>query len=133
MLGPFYTSHSVLLTLALDRVVFYGYVTLSSKTWYSSFVKKFFVFQKTCFRVKALKMFKISSDCLIKICWSLKRRGVLKISSAVFRGNSLRSGVYQRQEKKQLIFCRKGSIQSNSPFPVCLMNCITNTFKYLHS
>ena len=40
---------------------------------YSSFSRKIFVFQKTCF--------KISSDCHFKMCRSLERRAILKISS----------------------------------------------------
>ena len=48
------------------------------------FFKKGFSFRKTCFWVKALKMFKISSDCHIKTCRSLKRRTILKIPSIVF-------------------------------------------------
>ena len=35
-------------------------------------------------KVKVLKTFKISSDCPIKTCRSLKRRAFLKIFSTVF-------------------------------------------------
>ena len=64
--GLFCTPILFVLTLASDRAVLYGNVVfsilvLSNKKPYSSF---FFFFQKTCFKVKALK--KISSDCLIK-------------------------------------------------------------------
>ena len=61
------------LTLASDRTVLYGNVAfsilvLSTKKWYSDFLKKVFVFQKICFKVKVFKMFKISFDCQIKTC-----------------------------------------------------------------
>ena len=46
------------------------------------FLKKIFVFHKICIQV--LKTFKIFSDCHIKTCRSLKRRGILKIPSTVF-------------------------------------------------
>ena len=36
-------------------------------------------FQKIYFKVKVLKSFKISSDCHIKACQSLKWRAILKI------------------------------------------------------
>ena len=67
--------HSVLsilfvLTLASDKTVLYGNVAFSilvfsAKKEYSSFLKKVFVFQKICFKVKVFKTFKISSDCHI--------------------------------------------------------------------
>ena len=38
-----------------------------------------FIFQKICFKVKVLKTFKISTDCHIKTCRSLKERTILKI------------------------------------------------------
>ena len=49
-----------------------------------SFLKKGLVFQKTCLKVKVMKMFKISSDFHVKACQSLKQRAILKISSTVF-------------------------------------------------
>ena len=76
------------LKLAFDKTVLYGnvalsIVVLSTEKQSSSFSKKVFVFQKTCFKVKALKMFKISGDCHIKICRSLKQRAILKIPNTV--------------------------------------------------
>ena len=76
------TPHFAVLTLAFYRSVFYENITfsiivLSTKRRYSSFL--FFVFQKTFFKVKALNIFKASTDCQIKKCWSLKQRAVLKI------------------------------------------------------
>ena len=59
-------------------------LVLSTKNRYSSFLKKFFVFQKICFTVKVLKSFKTSTDCHMKTCRSLKRRAILKIPSTIF-------------------------------------------------
>ena len=42
-------------------------VVLSTKKQYSSFSKKLFVFQKASFKVRVMKIFKISIDCHIKI------------------------------------------------------------------
>ena len=88
------TCHFILttlfvLTLASDMTVLYendafSVLVLSTKKRYSNFLKKVFVFQKTSFKVKVLKMFKISSNCHIKTCPSLKRRTILKIPSTVF-------------------------------------------------
>ena len=49
----------------------FSILVFSTKKWCSSFLKKGFVFQKICFKVKVLKTFKFS---LIVICQSLKRR-----------------------------------------------------------
>ena len=51
----------------------------STKKRYSSFLKSFYVFQKIYFKVKVIKLFKISSDCHKKACRSLKWRAILKI------------------------------------------------------
>ena len=53
-------------------VVLYGYdafsiLVLSTKKLYSSFSKKIFFLQKTCFKVKVLKTFKIPTDCNMPI------------------------------------------------------------------
>ena len=68
------------LTLASHIWVLYGndvfsVFVLSAKKRYSSF------------KVKVLKTFKISTDCHMKTCWSLKRRAILKIRGTVFRKN----------------------------------------------
>ena len=57
-------------------------LVLSIKKKYSSFLKSAFLFEKTCFKVKALKKFKISSDCHLKACRSLKQGAILKIPSS---------------------------------------------------
>ena len=59
----------------------FSILVLPTKKQYSSFLKKVFVFQKICFKVKVLKMFKISTDCHIKTCRSHKQRAILKIPS----------------------------------------------------
>ena len=79
-----------ILTLASDRAVLYGNVAfsilvLSSKKNYSSLLKRVCVFQKICLGVEVLKSFKISSNCHIKTCRSLKRRAILKTLSIFFR------------------------------------------------
>ena len=56
------------LTLASERAVLYQNVShsilvLSTKKRHSSFLKKFFVFQKICFKVELLKRFEISRFC----------------------------------------------------------------------
>ena len=48
----------------------------STKKRYYSFLKKIFVFQKICFKVKVLKMFKIFTDRHIETCQSLQRRAI---------------------------------------------------------
>ena len=62
----------------------FSILLLSTKRWYSSFLKKVFVFQKPCFKVEILKTFKISTNCHIKTYRSLKRRAILKIPSTAF-------------------------------------------------
>ena len=77
----------ILFLLAVNRVAFYQNATflivvLTTKKWYFSFLKKLFL-SEICFEVKVLKMLKVSCDCHIKICQSLKRRAILKIPSIV--------------------------------------------------
>ena len=76
------------LTLASDMAVLYwsafSILVLSTRKRYSSFLKRVFVFQKMCFKVKLLRSFKIFTDCHIKTCRSLKRTAIFKIPSAVF-------------------------------------------------
>ena len=64
----------------------FSVLVLSTKKRCSSFLKMAFVFQKICFKVIVLKMFKISTDCLIKTCRSLKRREFWKSLVPLFRG-----------------------------------------------
>ena len=46
----------------------FSILVLSTKKQYSSFLKKVFVFQKICFKVKVLKTLKVSTDCHINKC-----------------------------------------------------------------
>ena len=95
----------------------FSILMLSTKNQNSSFLKKFFVFQKICFKVKVLKAFKIFSDCHIKTCRSLQRRAFWKspvtlfrrtyILSVGFKIKPLRRSVFQCQDKNQPKFCRK--------------------------
>ena len=76
-------------TLASYMIFLYGHdafsiLVLSTKKWHSIFMKKVFVFQEICFKVKVLKSFKVSTDCHIERCQSLKRRAILKIPSTFF-------------------------------------------------
>ena len=77
------------LTLVSDRAVLNGndvfsVSVVSTKKLYSSFLKKVFVFQKICFKVKVLKTFETFTHCHLKTCRSLKRRAILKIPSTAF-------------------------------------------------
>ena len=76
------------LTLSSDRTVLYGSVpfsilVLSTKKRYNSFLKKVFLFQKFCFKIKLLKKFKISSNCDIKHV-DLSNAGLFKQSTVPF-------------------------------------------------
>ena len=99
------------LTLASDMAALYGndafsILVLPTKKRYSSFLKKVFVFQKICFKVKVLKTFKIFSDCHIKTCRSLKRRAILKIPSTVFRRTyALSVGMKMKPLRKSVFQC----------------------------
>ena len=83
------------LTVAYGRAVLLGsvaflVVVLSTITHYSIFLRKVFVLQNNCFRAIVMEMFKFSSNCLMKICGSLKRRNlILKISNSVFQGTDV--------------------------------------------
>ena len=65
------------------------FICLIAGFWYDSFTWKLCVFnlntfnknlfQKVCFKVKVLKMFKISADYHTKTCWSLEQRAIFRI------------------------------------------------------
>ena len=77
VIGRFCVPRSICLNRASDRVAFCGLVTFSILLkLYSSLMKKDFVFQKIRMINKVLKTFKISIDCHIKACLSLKRRTI---------------------------------------------------------
>ena len=77
----FCTLHSIYLNIGFWRAVLYGNVAFSMVVL---FLKAVFVFQKTSFKVKVLKTFKVSSDYHIKIRQSLRQRAILKTPSTVF-------------------------------------------------
>ena len=91
------------LALASERAVLNGndvfsILVVSTKNRYSSFLKKVFVFQKICLKVKVLKTFETLIDCHIKTCRSLTRRAILKISryhSVGFKMKTLRKSVFE--------------------------------------
>ena len=56
-----------------------------TKKQYLNFLKKVLFFQKNCFTVRILQIFRTSSDCRVKICQYLKRMAISKFSSTVFR------------------------------------------------
>ena len=94
-------------------------LVFSTKKWYSSFLKEVFVFQKICFKVKVLKMFKISTDCHIKHI-DLPNRGLFlkslvpffRRTYALFVGFKMKPlSVFQCQNRKQIKFCRKACLQ----------------------
>ena len=107
---------------ASDVAVLYGndafsVLVLSTKIQYSSYLKKGFIIQKFYSKVKVLETFKISTDCHIKTCRSLKQRAILKTPSAVFRiiyalsvgfkMKPLRKSFFQCYDKNQPKFSRK--------------------------
>ena len=82
----------------------FSILVLSTKKWYSSFLKK--IFRKICVTFKVLKTFKIFTDSHIKICQSLKRRAILKIPSTVFLKEPMLSvGVKMKPVIKDVFQC----------------------------
>ena len=82
-------DRSILHSLASDIAVFHGndmfsILVLSTKKRYSNLLSKVFFFQKICFKVKVLKMLKISTDYNIKTCRTRKLGTILKITSIVY-------------------------------------------------
>ena len=66
------------LTLASNRAVLnendvFSVLVVSTKNRISRFLKKVFVFQKICFKVKVLKTFSMFPDLHIKTCWSVSQ------------------------------------------------------------
>ena len=89
-IGPFCTPHSIFPNIGFwhDSFVWkccvFNFSTFNSKA-VLQFFEKVFVFQKkNGLKVKVLKICKISSDCHIKTCLSLRLRAILIISAAVF-------------------------------------------------
>ena len=78
-----YLRYPFVLILAINGAVFhenvaFSIIVVSTTKRYSSFLKMGLIFQKVCFKVRALKLLKIFSDFQIKISQSLERRVILK-------------------------------------------------------
>ena len=105
------------------------------------FWKKAFILQKICFQVKVVKTFKISIDCHIKICQSVKRSAILKIHSTAFkRAYALLVGFKTKSYEKTISsfktktnpnFAVKPAERSNHSF--LLSTWWITFFKHLHS
>ena len=114
-------------------------LVFSTKKWYSSFLKSVCLFQKIYFKVKVLKLFKMSSDCHIKACRSLKWRAILKIpilKEPMLFLLALKWNLYEKAfscVKTKTNFCRKpcwNAERSNHSF---LSNWWIAFFKHLYS
>ena len=135
-IGQFCTPHSIFLNIGFwQGSLLYGNVMVSAlHLRYSSFLKKLFVFQKICFRVKLVKTLKISSDYQIKTCRSVKQKAILKIPIIVLL-------TLQRYLPKKVFSCVKAKTisnfavklaeRSNHSFSVYLMNRIFQTSVFL--
>ena len=127
----------------LYRNVIVSILVLSTKKQYSSFLKRVCIFQKIYFKVKVLKSFKISSDCHIKACQSLKWRAILKIPSTIFRRTyalsvgfkmkPLRKSVFLCVDKDQLSFCQKPCWNAERSNHFFLSNWWITFCKHLYS
>ena len=99
------------LTMASDVAVLYGndvflFLVLWTKRRYSSFLKMVFTFQKIYFKVKVLKTFKISTDCHIKTCRSVKGRQFWKFPVPFFRRTyALSVGFKTKPQRKMVSQC----------------------------
>ena len=147
MIGPFCTHSPICLNIGFcDMTDLYvndsfSMIVLSTKKLYFSFLKKFFIIQKICFKVKVLKTLKVSTDYHIKACRSLKGRAILKIPSTVFRRtHALAVGI---KMKPLIIVFSSVKTKTNSSFAVELAERSNHSFllsiwwitffKYLYS
>ena len=114
-------------------------LVLSTKKRYSSFLKNVCVFQKIYFNVKVLKSFKISSDCHIKACRSLKWRAILKIpilKEPLLFLLALKWNLYEKTlscVKAKTNFCRKPCWNVERSDHSFLSNRWIAFFKHLYS
>ena len=121
-------------------------LVFSNKKCCSSFLKKIFVIQKICSKVKVLKTVKISNDCHIKTSRSRLRNGGIfwKILVPFFRKldalsvgikmKPLRKTVLLCSNKNQLKFCRKTSWKDQTfIFTVYLIILMNHLFDSLIS
>ena len=96
----------------------FSILVLSTKKRYSSILKKVFISQKICFKVKILKTLKTFSDCHVKVCRPLKLRAIMKIPSIVFLEepmpflSALKLNLLElRQKPTQVLVVRNGATQ----------------------
>ena len=90
VIGPFCTPHSICVNIGFwqrSSVWKCCVVVFQLKGVTPVFLKKTYIFQKICFKVKALKTFKISNNRDIKTWRSLKRRAILKVPGNVLKKN----------------------------------------------
>ena len=98
-IGLFFTPHSIFLNIGFKQGSFVGKqgtfssITFSWKTVPQFFKKDFRFFKKNLFQSKALKMFKIFSDCLIKTYLALRFRETYGLSIG-FKIKPLRRSVF---------------------------------------
>ena len=117
------------LTLASDVIVLYensafSILALSTKKRYSSFLKKVFVFQKTCFKIKVLKTFKTFSDCHIKTCRSLPQTAISKFTCTTFRRTYALSVGFKMKPLRENVFL----LRTNSNIAVKLPERSNHSF-----
>ena len=110
-------------------------------------MKKYFLLQKSYIKVEGYKTFKISSDCHIKRCQTLKRRAIFKNWSTIFQRTSCfiiwflnetsRKKRFRMFRQKLCGTCRKLFERSNLLFlswldlSPCLNICTQWNYKYL--
>ena len=143
VIGAFCTSHSICLNIAFWEIRFVWTCCVFKLSTFnlSTFLKRVCLFHKICFKIKVLKMLKISSDCDIKTCQFLKRRAILKIPSTVFWKNlcsfcwllnetSKKKGFsLLRQKPTRILLQTLLKWKTKQPFnSVYLMNHIFQTF-----
>ena len=128
------------LMLAFLKAILCGNVAasilvLSTEKWYSNSLKKVLHFQKTCFKVKRLKPFKISGDFTYKYVDLLKVRLFWKSLVPLFRGTYALSVGYNLNSLQRIFSLKKTKspfavkfAERDHTFSVCLMN---HLFEYL--
>ena len=132
---PFHNFHSIYLNIGFWQGSFvwkccaFNRSTLNLKMVFQ-FFKKVLTAQKNHFKVKVLKTFKISRDCHIKTCWSLKWRAVLKIFSTAFQRNLRSFCCLQNKTITKKQFAVKFVERSSRP---CSAYLIISLFKHLYS
>ena len=113
----------------------FSILMLSIEKASSSFLKKVFIFQKICFKVKVLKTFKIFSDCHIDLSnWGLFWKSLVPFFRGTYtlsvgsKMKPLRKSACQCYEKNQFTFYRKTCWKEQpSIFTAYLMNRIFQT------